>query len=115
MTLAVAAVLTLASFALAPAFTPAHEQRLATVATAAERVPVAGHGQPRAHDPAEVLRTRDRHRAAARGAPSPGPVPLPAEQRHPGYAPLLPDTEVRARPCRSVPDLTPAALQVFLC
>ncbi|WP_394436400.1 hypothetical protein [Streptomyces sp. SGAir0957] len=115
MTLAVAAVLTLSSFAFARAFTPAHEPRPWTVAAAAERIPVAAPGQPRAHDPVEALRARDRHRAAARGAQSPGPAPLPAGRRHPAFAPFLPVTDVRARPCRSVPDLTPAALQVFLC
>ncbi|MFI0241039.1 hypothetical protein [Streptomyces sp. NPDC016845] len=110
------AVLTLPSFAFARAFAPAHEPRPWTVSAVAERVPVAGPGQPRPHDAVEVLRTRDRHRAASGSAQSPGPAPPPAAgRRHPVFAPFLPVTQARARPCRSVPDLTPAALQVFLC
>ncbi|MEU6390988.1 hypothetical protein [Streptomyces sp. NPDC046939] len=67
------------------------------------------------HDLAEVLRTRDRHRAASGGAHSPGPAPLSADRRRPDAAPVPHIADARARPSRAVPDLTPAALQVFLC
>ncbi|MFJ8825080.1 hypothetical protein ACIREE_25275 [Streptomyces sp. NPDC102467] len=116
VTLVMAAVLALPLASFVQAFTPAHVSNPWSVSASSAHVPAAapgGHTHPQ--DPVEVLRTRDRHRAAASGTHLPCPTPLSPTPRPSTVVPPGPLGDPRTRPSRSVPDLTAATLQVFRC
>ncbi|MFJ9037053.1 hypothetical protein ACIRF8_10770 [Streptomyces sp. NPDC102406] len=116
MTLVVAAVLALSLFTSVRAFAPAHEYDRTPVSASGEHVPTAAPaGHPYPQDPAEALRTRDRHRAGAGGLHLPTPAPPTPALRPPAFPPPAVTADVCGRPGRAVPDRTAATLQVFRC
>ncbi|MEV3858234.1 hypothetical protein AB0J38_28425 [Streptomyces sp. NPDC050095] len=111
-----AALLTLPLLSCAHTFTPAHASERGQVSASGGRAPAAAPAD-RTHpqDPVDAPRGRHCRRAGPAGTQLPCPAPLSPGQRPAVAHPSSPSADITGRPGRSVPDHTPAALQVFRC
>lgn len=112
--LMVTLLLALPLFVTAGSFTPAHvSDRIGVAAVGAERLCPGERTPPT--EPVDALRTRDRQRTAGSTAHAPIPVLTAGVRQSAALPPAASAGVEHARPARSLPGLTAAALQVFRC